>query len=300
MTIRKFAFASAALGAVLLAGCGGSGGSGGDGSGGVSSGKIAYAYGIGGDFDVFVQDPSSGALTAQSPSFNATQPALNRGGTRVAYVRNFGGGVQDLYVQTVNSDASATRLTNTPETEFSPAWGGTDIYFLRSTAAGQDQVFRVPSAGGAAAAITASATAKRGLSVSPDGSLLSFWSTPAGGAPTLVIKRVSDGVENTIFTSTAGADKLFTSWFDGSSLLGSHRRPGEGEGTVFSIRTNGTEFRAILSGFQPRRSGSGQRLMFGRTVGAIDRIFTSTLSGGDVTQYSGGAGTVEGWDWSRD
>jgi TolB protein len=208
--------------------------------------------------------------------------------------------VQDLYVQTVNADGTLTRLTTTPEAEFSPSWGGTDIYFLRSTAAGQDQVFRVPASGGASTAITASATTKRGLSVSPDGAFLSFWSSPAGGAPTLVTKRLSDGVENIIFTSTAGADKLFTSWFDGSAILGSHRRPGEGEATVFSIRPNGAEFRSIVSGFQPRRSGSGNRLMFGRTVGALDRIFTSTLSGGDVTQFSGGAGTVDGWDWSRD
>jgi Tol biopolymer transport system component len=298
---QVFALGTVAAAFALILGCGGSGGGtssgggGGGGGGGAIGERTAVSDTVGGRPRVWVHDIKTNAFLQQAESSTARNemPALSPDASKIAFISNRSGS-DELYVMTVNQPSTLQRLTTDSTIDVSPAWISNNRLVWNKFVGGTDsEIVAMNLDGTNFAQLTDNAVDDKLPAVSKNGNTIAFlraeggrthviYTMPAaGGAPTLVHRHQ--------------ADRPSVSW-NGSSELFFTSVDGDVESCMRISSTGGTAAK-MTEGWGPKISPSGTRIMFARLVSGKAEVFTSTLTGSDVRQYTFTAEGVFAWDW---
>lgn len=284
---------------VVLAGCGGStvgsSGGGGGGGGGSSTGRIAFSDKEGARFRIWtVALPSTDVkLQAASASASNEMPALSPDGTKLAFISNRSGS-REVYVMTVNQDASLTRLTFDAFEDRNPTWiSNTRIAWSKAVGGGDREIVAMNVDGSGFSQLTTNAADDDFPAASRDGTQLAYLQLGAGAGHT--IQRMPAGGGASTLVASIATNRPSLSWQDNSTLL--YTGLNAGVESCARMSSSGGSPTVITEGWGPRVSAGGGRIMFARTHLGLPQLFTATLSGGDVRLYSLSAEGVFGWDW---
>jgi Tol biopolymer transport system component len=172
-------------------------------------GTLVYTSYRHGNGELYAMPLAGGAETRLTTSgANETEPALNRAGTRLAYVSD-ASGVGKVFVAAANGGGAARAaagdfgLAGIPEG--SPAWfpGGERLAFV-GTAQGTADVFGLEGAGSTPALLAGGVGAELTPAVSPDGTMLSYASNTPGNTEIFVLTLATGAA--TRLTTRPGAD----------------------------------------------------------------------------------------------
>lgn len=177
-------------------------------------GTLVYTSYRNGNAELYALPLAGGAETRLTTSAaNETEPALNRDGTRLAYVSD-ATGVGKVFVAGadgrggVRAAAAGFGAAGTPEG--SPSWfpGAERLAFV-GTAQGTADVFDLGTAGGTPALLAGGAGAELTPAFSPGGTLLSYASNTLGDTELFVLTLATGA--STRLTTRPGADAA-ASW----------------------------------------------------------------------------------------
>jgi hypothetical protein len=172
-------------------------------------GTLVYTTFRHGNAELYAMPLAGGAETRLTTSAaNETEPALNREGTRLAYVSD-ASGVGKVYVagadgrNAVRAAAGTFGVAGSPEG--APSWfpGGVRLAFV-GTAEGTADVFGLEATGGTPALLAGGAGAELTPALSPDGTLLSYASNAPGNTEIFVLTLATGAA--TRLTTRPGAD----------------------------------------------------------------------------------------------
>lgn len=132
--------------------------------------------------------------------------ALSSDGRMVAFVHaERAGGAADLYVKIVG-DASALRLTATPQQELMPTWrpDGSAITFLRELNGGGTEILSISPLGGQETLLAKAEGPAEGIDYSPDGRWVAFSDAAAQGSPqqAVFLLSIDNGSRRRLTTPT--------------------------------------------------------------------------------------------------
>lgn len=287
-------YSAAAL--ILLGGCGGSTlSSGGGGGGGSSTGRIAFSDKEGARFRIWtVALPTTDVkLQAASATASNEMPSLSPDGTKLAFISNRSGS-REVYVMTVNQDASLTRLTFDTDEDRNPTWiSNSRIAWSKAVGGGDREIVAMNIDGSGFLQLTTNAVEDDFPAASRDGSQLAYIQLGAGSGHT--IHRLPAGGGASTLVAAIATNRPSLAWQDNSTLL--YTALNAGVESCARMSSTGASPSVITEGWGPKASAGGGRIIFARTHLGLPQLFTSTLSGGDVKLYSQSAEGVFGWDW---
>lgn len=281
------------LPAVLIGGCAGGGTSLGGGSS--STGRIAFSDKEAGRLRVWVNDVHAGDVILQAASATAANemPALSPDGAKLAFISDRSGS-REVYVMTVHQNASLLRLTTDGLEDRNPTWiSNNRIAWSKAVAGGDREIVAMNIDGSGYSELTSNLVDDDFPAASPDGSQVAFIQLGAGTSHT--IHKVPSGGGASSLVSTIATNKPSLAWQDGSTLL--YTALNAGVESCARMSSYGTGLTVITEGWGPRVSASGGRIIFARNYLGKPQLYTSTLSGGDVSRYTESAEGVFGWDW---
>lgn len=281
---------------ILLGGCGGSTlGSGGGGGGGSSVGRIAFCDKEGTRLRIWaVALPSTDVkLQAASTTASNEMPALSPDGTKLAFISNRSGS-REVYVMTVNQDASLTRLTFDSVEDRNPTWiSNSRIAWSKAVGGSDREIVAMNIDGSGFLQLTSNGVEDDFPAAARDGSQVAYIQLGAGSGH--AIHRLPAGGGASTLVANIATNRPSLAWQDSSSLL--YTALNAGVESCARMSSTGASPTVIIEGWGPRVSAGGGRIIFARTHLGLPQLFTSTLSGGDVRLYSQSAEGVFGWDW---
>lgn len=298
---QVFALGTAAAAFALVLGCGGSGGgtSGGGGGGGGGTGpdeRIALSDTNGGRPRVWVHDLKTNSFQQQAESSTARNemPALSPDGTKIAFISNRSGS-DELYVMTINQPGTLQRLTTDATIDVSPAWiNGNRLVWNKLIGGSDSEIVAMNLDGTNFVQLTDNAVDDKLPAVSENGNTIAFVRRGAAARDHQIFTIPSTGGTPTLVHSYQ-ADIPTVSW-NGSNELFFTSVDGDVESCMRISSTGGTATK-MTEGWGPKVSPTKTRILFARNVGGKAELFTSTLTGSDVRQYSFTAEGVFTWDW---
>ncbi len=280
---------------VLLAGCGGGTLLSGGGGGGTSSGRIAFTDKEGARFRIWtVAMPTSDVrLQAASGTASNEMPALSPDGSMLAFISDRTGS-REVYVMSVNQDASLTRLTTDSIEDRNPTWISNSRIAWSKAAGGSDrEIVAMNIDGSGFQQLTTNTLDDDFPAASRDGSQLAYIQLGTGSSHS--IHRLPAGGGGSTLVANISTNRPSLSWQDNSSLL--YTTLNAGKESCARMSSTGSSPTVITEGWGPKVSAGGGRIIFARTHLGLPQLFTSTLTGGEVTRYSLSAEGVFGWDW---
>lgn len=242
-----------------------------------AQGRLAFASNRDGDFEIYVLDLASGAITQLTDNEHADrQPAWSPDGTRLVFVSDRSGD-DDLFV--MNADGSGqVQLTTSTAMDRYPAWSpdGSTIVFARETVSGSD-LLAFPATclnepGACEDALTVLTSGRYDLHPvwSPDGARIAFSASDFPGLPSVIALIDPDGQNYQPLVGTNTSD-ITPAWSpDGARIA--FVSFAQGDNDLFMMTAAGEEVRQLTvdtaSDVEPAWSPDGRYLVFASDRGA--------------------------------
>lgn len=190
-----------------------------------AQGRMAFASNLDGDFEIYVLDMQTGALTQLTDNdYDDHSPAWSPDGTRLVYVADRAGD-DDLYVMDAYG-RNIMQLTTSTDADRSPAWSpdGQTVVFSREKA-GAAELFTFAAGclsepGACEEALIPFSTDRYDLfpTWSPDGSRIAFTTSSGPGMPSVIALLNPDRTGYKTLNGTGSSD-FFSVWSpDGARL----------------------------------------------------------------------------------
>jgi Tol biopolymer transport system component len=233
--------------------------------------------GTAGSADVFAVQPDGTGLRRLTTDSSSSDPAWSPDRRRIAFVSGRGGAfwAPDLYVMNANgrnvrrlTRSGATRTTYLASSE--PAWtaDGRRIVFVRTAVRrgrAQSDLWIVQANGRGLRRLTATPGHESSPSLSPFG-LLAFSRSSPTGVPEVLVKLLDEPNARRIARGASVA------W----SPEG-HTVAFEWQGSVYTVRSDGTQLRRVTAGGAPSWSPDGARIVVTTPAGLVSVL----ADGGD-------------------
>lgn len=238
--------------------------------------------------------------------FGDSWPTFSPDGKSVAFVRMKNFGVNDLYVQDLDSK-EARRLTEEAfDGCWKPTWMGKEIFFTVADSSGSSSLMRVPAAGGKTQTLDGLGELPQGSSVRPGRIVYVSAHNPGGtniwrldldrGDPA---KKVG---EPSVFIASEQTDGNLDTSPDGNKLVFASER--SGLSSIWLSDANGGNPKELArpgsySG-TPRWSPDGKWIACDALEGEDRGIYLIEASSGEVSKLTGNPADDGRPEWSRD
>ena len=228
-------------------------------------------------------------------------PALSPDGSRVAFVWDGGGDGFDVYLKTVGSE-DLVNLSRSEADEHHPVWmpDGRSLLFARIDGHGLT-ILRTSALGGAVTRVITDPTASavRGMTVSPDGTRLAYAARRRVDTPYRLVVATLDGRERRVLSrpdprSLGDVDPRFAP--DGRSIV-FVRATNETTRDVYRVASDGGTPERLT--FDNRKinglawSRDGERLLFTSTRSGMYGLWSLDPGGGGLRQLALGNEAVQ-------
>ena len=256
------------------------------------NGRIAFASTRDGNSEIYAVNADGRFPTnlTRNPASDV-DPAVSPDGTRIAFASNRRDGqVYDLYAMNVDG-SGLTQLTSSSLDDREPAWSpnGESLVF-RSNRTGNDELWRVPAAGGTQTRLTqqASSISSSAPAWSPDGAEIAFQRSSASTGVQIYKMNANGQGQINLTGSAATVTNGHPAWSPDGSRIAFHSNRSDGRSEIFTMGPTGgtaTRLTNVAGGSrQPVYSPDGSQLAFVSARAGGARVFTMTATGGAQTQ----------------